>query len=131
VQRIRRILFSSLAVCAAALASVAFLSLDRESSNESASPQRVASSRSVSSAREHAETSNDAELAQPQPPIVDAPSSLDGVTDEHIEAVFAAHPELRPSIEELLNDPDPNVRQQAAAMVLELAAATAETLPSQ
>jgi hypothetical protein len=133
VQPVRRILFSSLVVCAAALTIGAFFALERESATESVRPQRVAAAQSPAREREPRPTSGAHQPAQqsPERQLVDTPSSVDTVTDEQIEAVFTAHPELRPSIEELLNDPDPSVRQQAAAMVLELAAATAQTAPSQ
>jgi hypothetical protein len=72
-----------------------------------------------------------------RPPAVDAPppaapssnasAPSQDVSDAQILALLAAHPELRASIEALMNEPDPNVRQESAALVLELAAAAEQT----
>jgi hypothetical protein len=60
-------------------------------------------------------------------PASAADAAAQGVSDEQVLALLDAHPELRASIEALLNEPDPVVRKESAALVLELAAATADT----
>ena len=55
-----------------------------------------------------------------------AEGATPGPTDEQILALVESHPELRASIDELLNDPDPAVRKEGAVLLLELAAATVD-----
>ena len=59
----------------------------------------------------------------PAAPSANASTPSQHVSDAQILALLDAHPELRASIEALMNEPDPNVRQESAALVLELAAA--------
>ena len=116
--RVRSILFGSFVVCA--LGGGAFLLFGRESSNATINPQRVATSQAASVVLDDAVPSSSAESPGSQSPEEsrrEEQPPVSAVTDEQIEATFVAHPELRASIEELLNDPDPEVRQQAAAMV--------------
>jgi hypothetical protein len=127
VQPVRRILLGSALMSAAALTAAALALRERA---PAALPQSAASSQIALASGEHVDIAGAANLRQPQEQRVDSALPVGAVTDAQIETVLLAHPELRPAIEHLLNDSDPNLRQQVAAMVIELAEVTAQTLPS-
>jgi hypothetical protein len=96
-----------------------------DSSREKTAPARPDA---VSASSIPARTMTPHRDAAPSAPVTAplAETATRGPTDEEITALMEANPELRASIEELLNDPDPMVRKEGAELVLELAAATAE-----
>jgi hypothetical protein len=93
-----------------------------DSSRDKSSPS-VATAALLSTTRTVARPLDAPPLATVAAPA--AENTMLGRTDEQILTLIESHPELRASVEELLNDPDPVVRKESAALVLELAAASA------